>query len=176
MKNRSHFLFLIIGIAIAVAATFLITKNVQQPTDINSLVQESLNQADIDKAKEAVIIFLSSLHDKQYEEASYYYGSDYTQLQDWNPTINKTDYAQLWKNGCEINGLNCLEIRSLEAGQKDDAYIVYVWFSNEDGSEFRINTPDGSSPEETSQNVFPFTVTKSEDGSFKVQTMPPYTQ
>ena len=150
-------------------------KRVHTLASLGSPEFENTNQTDIDNAKNAVILFLSNLYEKHYEEASQYYGSDYDQLREWNPTIDQNDYKELWKNGCEINGLNCLEIRNLEARQKDGLYTVYVWFSNKDGSEFRSNTPDGSSPEESSQNVFPFTVTKSEDGSFKVQTMPPYT-
>ena len=136
---------------------------------------ENPDQANIDNAQSALIAFLSKLHDKQYEEVSLYYGSNYDQLREWNPTVDKNDYAELWKNGCEQNGLNCLEIRNLEMEQKDGTYIANVWFYGADGTEFRISTPDDSSTEKTSQNVFSFTITKSENDSFKVQTMPPYT-
>jgi len=180
MKYSSPVIFLIIGIIVGVIPTFFFTKSLNSTNqNVDSSTFETFenpDEADINKAKEAAINFLSKLHEKQYEEASRYYGSDYDQLREWNPSINQDDYKELWKNGCEINGLNCLEIRNLEGGrQEDGTYIVYVWFSNEDGTEFLINTSEGSSPEETSQNVFAFTVTQSEDGSFKVQTMPPYT-
>src|SRR5690348_10767908 len=64
------------------------------------------------QAQGALIKFLGSLYEKDYAQAASAFGGDYTQLRYWNPRINPTDTTSLWKNGCEVNGLNCLEIRN----------------------------------------------------------------
>ena len=124
------------------------------------------------QAKATLIQFLDALHQKNYDAAIAYYGGDYDQLRDWNPTVEPENYPMLWKNGCEMNGLNCLEVRNLTLeSQSDDTFNFIVWFTNADGvTEFSVQ-PMGA-PE--AQNEFMFTVTRDGD-QYRVETVPVYT-
>lgn len=126
------------------------------------------------QAKAALIQFLSSLYEKNYAAATAYYGGDYSQLQDWNPSVDPQDYPTLWKNGCEMNGLHCLEIRNLTLASQPDAntFNFIVWFTNADGvTEFSVQPQGAREP----VNEFTFTVTRDGDQYF-VETMPVYTE
>lgn len=136
------------------------------------------DQAGIAEAAASLLRFLSDLHDQKYAEAACSYGSDYDVLRDWNPSVKPDDLAALWRNGCEKNGLRCLKVRqaALTDHAKGDTYVFSVSFSNPDGSEFArgpcCGQPAGQEPPQT---AFPFTVTKSLQGEYKIQTMPVYT-
>lgn len=125
------------------------------------------------QAKVVLVEFLNALHEKNYEAAMMYYGGDYAQLQDWNPAIDPSDREALWKNGCEVNGLNCLAVRNLalESQPDENTFNFIVWFTNPDGvTEFSAQ-PMGVSE---AQNEFSFTVTRNDD-QYRVETMPVYT-
>jgi hypothetical protein len=125
---------------------------------------------DQDQAKGVLIDFLASLHDKNYAKAASVYGGDYSTLKYWNPVVNPDDVTMLWQHGCELNGLQCLEIRNLAfASQPDtDAFVFQVWFSNPDKiTEFKSASGATS---------FPFTVIKDKSGKFLVENMPVYVQ
>ena len=124
-------------------------------------------------AKGTLIQFLLSLHEGRYADADKLYRGSYDLLLSWN-AVDPKDHVQLWKNGCEMNGLNCLEIRNLDIADHPNAetYMINVWFSNNDGSEFSIPALNAD-PNIPPQNMFLFMVTKTKTG-FKVETMPPY--
>ncbi|MDX6770017.1 MAG: YARHG domain-containing protein [Elusimicrobiota bacterium] len=62
---------------------------------------------------ETLKAFFKLLHTKQYSEAAALYGGSYETLFDWNPVVRRTDTAQLWKNACEQNGLQCYPIHKI---------------------------------------------------------------
>lgn len=126
------------------------------------------------RAKATLVQFLGALYDKDYAAAVASYGGDYSQLQDWNPTVDPQDYPTLWKNGCEMNGLNCLEIRNLTLASQSDAntFNFIVWFTNPDDiTEFSVQPEGALEP----QNEFTFIVTRDDD-QYQVETMPVYTE
>jgi len=168
MTHRFRTAAIILVVILTMAGFALIVR--QQLS--NQASQPAANALEMDEesvagAKGAVIDFLTALHDKRYAEAETFYGSDYGLLWNWNPTVESSDHAALWKNGCEMNGLVCLEIRNLAVAEHPDAktYVVNVWLSNADKTEFTT---------EFGQTMFPFTVAKLDNGKFEVQTMPPY--
>jgi len=168
MKKYPRALFAIVAflsLIIAFGLGMLAEKRLR-PAVVNYVVEPN----DQNLGKGVIIDFLGSLHDKDYSKAVTAFGGDYTILRNWNPDIAPTDLADLWKNGCELNGLECLEIRNLAfASQPDSDTINYnVWFSNADKiTEFK-DPQSGAS-------FFKFTV-KRIDGKLLVITPPVYVQ
>lgn len=163
IKHISIFLlFLLVGCAPQ-------TGKAPQPTQTSPASEEI-------QAAHALDTFLRLLHQKDYAAAVPLYGSDYGQLQDWNPDINPSDYATLWERACEQNGLQCLEPRSAGSiRQETDAYIFQVEFNNPDGSLFVRGPCCGANETEMPPvSQFEFTVTRNSAGSFVVMNTPPY--
>lgn len=118
---------------------------------------------ELDQAREALFQFFSLLHDERYSEAVAYYGGDYEVLRAWNPDIPADDSARLFENGCTVNGLQCLPIRTVDPGVElaGGVYRFAVDFSAPDGSAFGA------------ERQFTYTV-KQVDGEFLVQELPIY--
>ena len=121
------------------------------------------------QAREVLLTYFSLLHDQRYEEASYLYGGSYDPLTDWNPSVDPYDYAALFRSGCTINGLMCLEVGTVaqEEEVSPHEFKFVVEFMNEDGSVFV------SGHETSPQSQFTYTVKKVEFG-FLVQDLPVY--
>ena len=54
--------------------------------------------------------FYKDLSAGRYEKAAKMYAGDYAALASLTSEISPDDHAGLWKNGCEISGLQCLPI------------------------------------------------------------------
>jgi hypothetical protein len=102
-------------------------------------------------------------------------GGTYDILRDWNPTIAQDDYATLFKNGCAMNGLKCLSIRTIvREEQVSPEFRFTVEFMNDDGTLF-VRGPCCSATETElpPQTQFAYAVKKIED-RFLVQDLPVY--
>jgi len=121
------------------------------------------------QARGALLTYFSVLHSQDYNEVIYFYGGSYGLLRDWNPTVDPNDFAALFENGCTINGLMCLEARTVvqEEEISPHEFKFVVEFMNEDGSIFM------SGPESSPQSQFIYTVMMV-DGRFMVQDLPVY--
>ena len=132
----------------------------------DSLVMSESTSTDMERGREALETFFSLLHDQRYDKAVNYYGGSYDVLRDWNPTVAQDDFATLWRNGCTINGLQCLKIETVvlheEVSPTEFGFIVE--FMNDDGTLFTRG------PSETQ---FEYTV-KKVDNKFLVQDLPIY--
>lgn len=132
--------------------------------------------ADIDQARQALILFFQFLHDGKYKEATDYFNGSYETLISMNPDIPSHDYTALLENGCKNNGLQCLLVREViqEERLSDREFKFTVEFKNEDDSLFTLGSCCGASPtEEPAQSQFVYTVIKDGD-FFLVQELPPY--
>jgi hypothetical protein len=120
---------------------------------------------DMEKAREALLQFFSLLHLGHYGEATAYYGGDYSVLADWNPDVPAGDYATLFEHACTVNGLQCLETRTVSPGIEVAAgvYQFSVDFLASDGSVFARGA----------ERQFTYTVLKVDD-RFLVQELPVY--
>jgi len=129
------------------------------------------SQSHLAQAREVLFTYFSLLHAPNYAEAVNLYGGSYDLLRDWNPTVDRNDYAALFENGCTINGLMCLEARTVVQEEEISPHeFKFVFeFMNEDGSLFV------SGPEASPQSQFVFIVSMDEDGKFLVQDLPVYT-
>jgi hypothetical protein len=99
---------------------------------------ETADETNLDSARDTLIEYFSLLNEKEYSTAINYHGSGYGYLQEWNPSIDPSNYAELLKNGCEVNGLNCLKIRDIinEETISSTEFRFTVQFTNNDGSLF----------------------------------------
>ena len=129
-------------------------------------------------AWEALVTFFDKLAAGRYAEAVDYYGGEYDILVGWNPDVAPNDYATLWRNGCSINGLNCLATRSVAAGgiTSNEEYLFSVEFSTREGEQFVLGPCCGvTETEQPPRTFFDIRVVQGEDGRFRVIDLPPYT-
>jgi hypothetical protein len=132
---------------------------------------------DTTNAMNTLIDFMKNLHEGRYVEAATLYGGTYEIMQDHNPGVDPNDHPLLIKNACEINGAQCLLVKSVTLEQKDSTsgYTFRVEFQNEDGSLF-VQGPccGGNETDTPSKSVFMITVIEDDDANFLVMDMPPY--
>jgi len=145
------------------------------PTQSQSIVQPT-TKTDIELAKEALTSYFSLLNGKQYSEAIEYHGSGYKVLQDWNPNIAISDHVALIKNGCEVNGLQCLKIKSVINQQQVSSgeFKFTVQFANSDGTLFERGPCCGLTEEQMPTTTSLEYVVKKVNNNFLVTTGPVY--
>jgi len=128
-------------------------------------------------AREALVTFFADLHAGRYAQAAEAYAGTYETMIDHNPSLDPDDHAALFRNACTINGAQCLEVRSAQllptvAAQQ---FRFEVEFQLEDGTVF-VQGPccGGSETDFPSVSAFTYTVSKAEDGRFRILDMPVY--
>ena len=133
----------------------------------NSAVQEW--EAD----QRALVDYFSALHQGQYSKAIALYGGSYEPLIEMSPDINSFDLDRLWENGCTINGLQCLEVRSATLVEQDGGTFVFtVEFNIPDGSRFVLGPCCGADATQMPpMEQFTYQVVK-KDGRFLVMDLP----
>lgn len=128
-------------------------------------------------AIEALTTFFDLLQLGEYTEAAAYYGGSYQVLTDKNPQVDPADVATLWRNGCSINGFNCLKVLNYSLPEQigPGEFVFDVQFSTREGELLVIGACCGGA--ETLQppvSEFTIRVTQGEDGRFRVMDLPPY--
>lgn len=126
---------------------------------------------DQDAALDTVLTFYQLLNAGNYEQAAALYAGDYAMLVEWNPHVDSTDYAQLLRQACTVNGLFCLRVKTarFDSLQPDGSYRFLVQFEMPDGSLFSTG-PEGTTP------VFEFSATavKTSGDTWQILELPPY--
>jgi hypothetical protein len=133
-------------------------------------------QPDLRVAQAALTDYFAHLDEGRYAEAAELYGGSYEALQGWNPGVDPADHATLLENGCTINGLQCLPLKSVLAQEaiSDDTYQFMVTFATADGETFVLGPCCGADETEMPpQSEFTFTVVKVGD-AYRVQELPVY--
>lgn len=142
------------------------------PIDTTETSSEGLN-----KAHNALTTFFELLNQREYEKAAALYGGDYQGLRDSNPLIDPLDYPALLKNGCEINGLQCLRVKLIVDEQAISLaeYHFTVEFLNQDDSLF-VRGPccGGNATDFPPESQFAYTVIRNCAGEFLVLELPVY--
>lgn len=174
-SNHVMVLLLILGIVLSLIGGCM--PGATQPTSISSTVtSEPPIPGDLERAREALTTYFSLLHAGHYGEAVHYYGGDYDILRDWNPTVAEDDHVTLFQQGCTINGLRCLRIRTIvrEEQVSPTEFKFTVEFMNDDETPF-VRDPccDATETKEPPQSQFVFTVRKV-DSRFLVEDLPVY--
>lgn len=129
------------------------------------------------KARNALTTFFELLNQQEYEQAAELYGGDYQGLRDSNPLLGPQDYVALLRNGCEINGLQCLRAKRIvdEKAVSLAEYHFAVEFMNQDGSLF-VRGPccGGNATDFPPESQFAYTVIRTCAGEFLVLELPVY--
>jgi hypothetical protein len=128
------------------------------------------------EAQTILTSYFALLNERRYAEATHLYGGDYEQLRDWNPSVSPADVAALFQNGCEVNGLQCLELEraTLESRPNPSELRFRVTFRNPDGTRFERGPCCGAdATTQPPQDTFIYTVIKTELG-YQVLELPPY--
>ncbi|MHB1132097.1 MAG: hypothetical protein ACYC4L_06865 [Chloroflexota bacterium] len=123
--------------------------------------------SELDEAHRTLLSFFSALNRRDYVKAVTLYGGTYEPLREWNPALPADDYAALWRNACEINGVRCLQVGGvLDARQvAEGEFMFVVQFANEDGSVFVSGPCCGATPEQMPpRSEFEYTVKKTASG------------
>lgn len=126
-------------------------------------------------AKQALITYFNLLETKQYSAAATYHGSGYEILQSWNPDINPDDRVALLKNGCEVNGWQCLEIKNIldERHVSQSEFRFLVQFEKSEWSTDTETVFTQESYNQEKKTDFEYIVKKTDD-HFIVMTPPIY--
>ena len=170
MKRDSRLLLALVGLMLLAVGC--------QPSP--QLIVEAIDDAQAEeaaRAQEALVTFFDKLAAGRYGEAVTYYGGGYEMLREWNPNITSNDYPTLWRNGCSINGLNCLATRSVTAGgiTSNEEYLFSVDFSTREGERFVLGPCCGvTETEQPPRTFFDIRVVRVEDGRYRVIDLPPY--
>ena len=130
--------------------------------------------ADTQTAKQTLIAYFDFLSRGEYTAVDALYGGDYEGLASLNPVLNPADHAALWENGCQINGLQCLAVRSTTLKEQQGRVFTFlVEFNNAAGSLFVLGPCCGASETEMPpESIFEFRVIKTVGGHFKVLDLP----
>lgn len=155
---KKDFLFIL-----TLAASTLLSSCALQ-TEKNKLAQQALQD------------FFDQLAQGEYEAAVDYYGGSYETMVTFNPDLDPEDYSTLWQHGCQMNGLQCLTVRTADFNQVNSTgeYIFTVEFNNPDGSIFVLTACCGEDPTTPPQSQFDYRVVEIEDGQFRVLDLPVY--
>lgn len=125
-------------------------------------------------AEKTAAQFFLLLSEKDYAAADRLYGGDYSPIQSINPEIPPEDHASLWKNACEVNGFQCLEIRQALRTEKFslNEFFVTVEFNNPDGSLFVLGPCCGATEEQMPpRSQFDVFIIE-RDGNYLVTSLP----
>ena len=137
---------------------------------------ETSAQREMETAQVTLESFFSLLAYGAYEQAAGIYGGKYDTLLSLNPSIPAEDVAALWRNACQTNGFQCLEIKNVVSASLDGQgfYHFVVEFQNRDGSLLVVNPCCGASATETPpQSQFEFIIRR-DYGVFSVANLPVY--
>lgn len=145
----------------------------------NSIQATSYMETSNDKqlALEVLTDFLQYLHNGNYEKAAQLYGGTYETMIDHNPSVDPNEHATLLKNACTINGMQCLQVKSVSLYKKlsTTEFVFSVDFLNADDTLFFLGPCCGDNATDFSpRSVFNFTVIKVAKNRFFVMDMPPY--
>ena len=126
---------------------------------------------DSEEAKKNLVAFFEFLNRGDYDKAVELYGGSYEMLVEFNPVLDLGDHPALLKNGCEINGLQCLTVLTADFKGKNSEgeYIFVVQFKDADGNLFVRQTPDVPPV-----FIFEYHVVKGNDGTYHVLDLPVY--
>lgn len=136
---------------------------------VGNEVQTSISTDPIGKAISVTFAFYTALHDGRYNAASQLYGGNYDLLRGYNPYTDPNDKAGLLNAACTQNGFQCLRPAALySVGETSDRNLVFeLSFLRSNGNLYK---------DRNGRTEFPVTVRIGNDGRYRVQELPPYSE
>lgn len=130
---------------------------------------QASSSEDVLQAEKTLRSFFDLLSTARYEAAVSLYGGNYEALRSWNPTLDPQNFSELWKNGCEQNGLQCMKVNNIVImpSLTSPFFQFTVEFVNKDG--------DIYSDPKTGNTKFDYTVSRV-GNEFVVMQGPPYNE
>lgn len=140
---------------------------------LNSCVTKA---AKTEQAQQALQIFFEQLAQGEYAAAADRYAGSYETLVTFNPDLDPNDYPTLWRYGCQMNGLQCLTVRTATLNEVTDTgeYVFTVEFNTPDGNRFELGACCGEEPTTPPLYQFEYRVVEGGDGQFRVLDLPVY--
>lgn len=131
---------------------------------------------DTEQAHQTLVQFFEQLSQGHYAEAAETYGGSYEMLVAMNPELDPDTAEALLQNGCKVNGLQCLPVRTATFKEltAEGEYVFTVQFSNPDGSLFERGACCGEETITPPIDEFPYRVVKGGDGQYRVLDLPVY--
>lgn len=132
--------------------------------------------SEADAARQTLIAFFSHLTRGEYAAADALYGGKYDQLRIFNPDLDPADRSALWRNACEVSGLQCLKVNSaVLKRQAGNTFTFAVDFRRPDGSGFVLGPCCGATATEMPPvSHFDYRVQRTPEGGFVVLDLPVY--
>jgi len=154
---------------------FILNGCAPRPTNTPKPTPTSLPST-IAEAHDVLVDFFALLNAGKYAEADALYGGSYEGLWDNNPIVDQSDHAKLLANACEINGYQCLLVRTATFKLlQGSTYIFQVEFNNADGTLFVPGPCCGANETEMPPvSQFEYRVSMTAPGKFTVMDLPPY--
>jgi hypothetical protein len=142
-----------------------------RPTNIPTSLPSTIAEA-----HDILVEFLTLLNEGKYVEADALYGGSYEGLWDNNPMVERSDHAKLLANACEINGYQCLLVRTATfRSLLGSTYIFQVEFNNADGTLFVRGSCCGANETDMPPvSQFEYRISMTAPGKFIVMDLPPY--
>jgi outer membrane murein-binding lipoprotein Lpp len=134
------------------------------------------NEAKKEQAQQALQVFFDQLAQGEYAAAADQYAGSYETLTTFNPDLDPDDYPTLWQYGCQMNGLQCLTLRTATFQEVTNTgeYVFTVEFNTQDGRRFELGACCGEEPTSPPLYQFEYRVVESTDGQFRVLDLPVY--
>ena len=131
--------------------------------------------SDTDQAERALIRFFDLLSNEAYPAAAELYGGSYETLQAFNPDLDPNNHEALWRNGCQVNGLQCRPVYSvtLIEHKPPGEYVFIVEFTDSEGNRLVI---EGCCGETVSPPIsrFEYRVVNLGDQQYRILDPPVY--
>jgi hypothetical protein len=129
-----------------------------------------------EQAHQVLQVLFEHLAGGEYKAAVALYDGSYETLISFNPALSPNDQAALWQSGCQVNGLQCLTVRTalFKEVSNTGEYIFTIEFNAHDGSLFVLDACCGEDPTTPAQSQFDYRVVEGRDGQFRVLDLPVY--
>ena len=123
-----------------------------------------------------LVEFFALLNAGKYAEADALYSGEYDVLWSNNPDVEQSDHAKLLENACEINGYQCLKVRTAAFKfLQGNTYTFQLEFSNADGTLFvQVPCCGANATEMPPASQFEYRVSMTAPGKFTIMDLPPY--
>ena len=140
------------------------------------LVACATNISKQEQAQQALQNFFEQLNQGEFESAAGLYAGSYETLITFNPDLDPNDYPTLWRYGCQMNGLQCLIVRTVTFKEVTDTgeYVFIVEFNAQDGRLFELGACCGEESTTPPLYQFEYRVMEGGDGQFRVLDLPVY--